>query len=131
MNIKPRLWLGIAALSLFFVAAVAAIPAPIPTVTKVVTIAKPKRYSGPCPTTIEFVGTIFVSHPARVEYRWERSDGATGSTQTVDIRSAGQGVKDTWRIGTPGKSFSGWVKLHVLAPTGISSDAATFDIRCQ
>ena len=105
---------------------------PLPhTVTKVVVIAKPKEYSGPCPATIEFTGTIFVSHPARVEYRWERSDGAAGQRQFVDIRSAGQGVKDTWRLGTPGRSFDGWVRLHVLAPTGITSDDAPFRVRCR
>ena len=48
------------------------------TVTKVVVIAKPSTYTGPCPATIEFLGTIFVGRPAIVEYRWERSDGVMG-----------------------------------------------------
>lgn len=105
--------------------------APQPTVTRVVVIAKPKNYHGPCPTTVEFVGTIFVSHPSKVEYRWERSDGAMGSRQFVDIRSAGQGVTDTWRLGTPHKDLDGWVRLHVLAPTGITSNDATFEVHCR
>lgn len=105
--------------------------APQSTVTKVVAVAKTKNYHGPCPTDIQFVGTIFVSHSARVEYRWERSDGAMGGRQSVDIHSAGQGVSDTWHVGAPGKSLNGWVRLHVLAPTGITSNDATFEIHCD
>ncbi len=101
------------------------------TVTKVVAIAKPSTYLGPCPTTIEFVGTIFVSRPGRVEYRWERSDGAMGPREFVDIRSAGKGVTTTWQVGTPRRSFNGWQKLHVLAPTGIISNQASIQIKCN
>ena len=101
------------------------------TVTKVVVIAKPTTYTGPCPTTIELVGTIFVSRPARVEYRWERSDGAVGPREFVDIRSAGKGVTTTWRVGTPRRSFNGWERLRVLSPNGITSNTATIQIKCN
>ena len=101
------------------------------TVTKVVAIAKPNTYAGPCPATIEFVGTIFVSRPARVEYRWERSDGAMGPRESVDISSAGKGVTTTWQVGTPHRSFNGWEKLHVLAPNSISSNEAAVQIKCN
>ena len=101
------------------------------TVTKVVAIAKPNTFAGPCPTTIEFVGTIFVSRPGRVEYRWERSDGVMGPRESVDIRSAGKGVTTTWKLGTPHRNFSAWEKLHVLAPTGIISNQAAIQIKCN
>src|SRR5438132_10264554 len=77
------------------------------TVTKVVVIAKPNTYVGPCPATIEFLGTIFVSRPATVEYRWERSDGVMGPRESVDIRSAGKGVTTTWKLGATPRNFSG------------------------
>ena len=101
------------------------------TVTKVVVIAKQKTYIGPCPTNIEFLATIFISRPARVEYRWERSDGTAGSREFVDIRSAGKGVTTTWRVGTPRRVFSGWEKLRVLSPNAISSNRAAFQIKCN
>jgi hypothetical protein len=101
------------------------------TVTRVVVIAKPKTYSGPCPTTIGFLGTIFVSRPARVEYRWERSDGTVGPRESVDIRSAGKGVTTTWKVGTPRRVFSGWERLRVLSPNGIVSNTAAIQIKCN
>ena len=101
------------------------------TVTKVVVIAKPSTYTGPCPATIEFLGTIFVSRPARVEYRWERSDGVLGPRESVDSRSAGKGVTTTWKMGTPRRSFSGWERLHVLAPASMISNQATVQIKCN
>lgn len=101
------------------------------TVTKVVVIAKQKTYTGPCPTTIEFLGTIFVSRPARVEYRWERSDGTVGPREFVDIRSAGKGVTTTWRVGTPRRSFSGWAKLRALTPNSSISNTAAFQVKCN
>lgn len=56
------------------------------TVTKVVVVANPKAYHGPCPAKIQFVGTIFVSkHPVTVECQRERSDGAKGERQLVVI----------------------------------------------
>ena len=101
------------------------------TVTKVVVIAKPSTYAGPCPATIEFLATIFVSRPARVEYRWERSDGVMGPRESVDIRSAGKGVTTTWKVGTPRRTFTGWERLHVLAPASMISNQAAVQIKCN
>ena len=87
------------------------------TVTKVAVVAKPKVYHGPCPAEIQFVGTIFVSkHPVTVEYQWERSDGAKGERQKVVIRSAGQGVYDSWRLSASKSHMKVREKLHVLMP---------------
>ena len=128
MKIRNAFLVGIILLACLFLATAEAQQY---TVTRVVVIAKPKTYAGPCPTTIEFVGTIFVSRPARVEYRWERSDGAMGPRESVDIRSAGKGVTTTWKVGTPRKSFSGWQRLHVLAPASTISNQAVVQIKCN
>ncbi|HUJ00730.1 MAG TPA: hypothetical protein VLY46_10870 [Usitatibacter sp.] len=103
------------------------------TVTRVGIVAKPHSYSGPCPATIEFIATIHVSHhPVRVEYEWERSDGARSRREVIDIHAAGEGVSTTWTIGGhPGERRVVWERLHVLAPTGISSPEAHVRIDCR
>jgi hypothetical protein len=102
------------------------------TVTKVVAIAKPAHYTGPCPADIQFIATVFVSrHPVTIEYQWERSDHARGPRQRLEIRSAGQGIYDTWRLGARGQHLRVWQKLHVLAPTGISSAPAVAQLTCR
>ena len=102
------------------------------TVTRVGIVAKPKSYHGDCPTTIEWIATIHVSHhPVKVTYQWERSDGAHGQRQEVEINAAGMGVSDTWELGGPGMHKVVWERLHVLAPTGISSPEAHVKIECR
>lgn len=102
------------------------------TVASVRIVAKPRAYVGHCPATLEFIATIRVSrHPVRVEYQWERSDGGRGPREVIEIRSAGQGVTDTWTLGGPGQRRVVWERLHVLAPTGISSPQARVRIDCR
>ena len=100
-------------------------------VTKVVAIARSKSYTGPCPLNVDFLATIFVSRPAKVEYRWERSDGTVGPREFVDIRGSGKGVTTTWRVGSPRRSFSVGERLRVLAPNAAASDWATVKIKCN
>lgn len=102
------------------------------TVTRVGIVAKPAAYEGPCPATVQFIATIHVSHyPTFAEYQWERSDGAKGPRQRVEIRSAGRGVTDTWRLGAGRRRWAVWERLHVLAPTGIYSPAARVTLNCR
>ena len=101
------------------------------TVTKVVVIGKPSTYTGPCPAEIQFVGTIFVSEPpVTVEYEWERSDGARGERHRLEIRSAGQGVYETWKLGEPTKHMRVWERLHILSPRNMTSPHAVVTINC-
>ena len=103
-----------------------------PAVNHVVAIAKPSAYDGRCPASIEFIATIFVNHPAKVSYRWERSDRATGPVQTVQIRSGGQGVRTQWHLGNPrGEVFHGSETLHVLSPGDAFSNPAEFTLVCR
>jgi hypothetical protein len=101
-------------------------------VDHVVTIAKPPTYVGPCPTAVEFIATIFVTRPATVSFRWERSDHATGPVQTVHISGAGMGVKTLWHLGgKPGTVIRGAETLHVLSPGDAYSNAAEFTATCR
>ena len=102
------------------------------TVTRVGMVAKPRAYQGACPVDIEFIGTIFVSrHPVWIEYRWERSDGAVQQPRRIQITSAGQGVAEWWKLsGRAGVVHQVWMKLHVLAPTGISGVSPTVTVNC-
>ena len=123
-----------AALALGLLAAV--VPAPAAsstrTVTKVAAVVNPKSWNAPCPATLKFTGTIFVSHhPATVTYRWERSDGAQGQVQTLTINASGEGVTDTWTLGAGKEHKRVWEKLHVLTPTGVSSNAASIQVNCR
>lgn len=119
---------------LFLVAvlALASMPLAAQTVTDVRIVARPRVYNGPCPATIQFTATIFVSHhPVAVEYRWERSDGARGPRRRVVIRSAGQGVRESWTLGRGRERLQIWQRLHVLAPTGISSPNQVVRVNCR
>jgi hypothetical protein len=133
MNRQRTLAAALAAASLVALAAIPlAAGAQVRTVTRVNAVAKPKSHIGHCPATIDFVGTIHVSHyPVRVEYEWERSDGARSERRTVDIRSASRGVSDRWRLGERGERINVWERLHVLAPTGISSPEAHAHLDCR
>lgn len=101
------------------------------TVTRVEVRAHPRSFSGRCPATIVFSGTIFVSRPSRVTYVWERSDGAHGPRRTVDIRSDRRTVTDRWTLGSRHERAGVWEQLRVLAPTGISSDPARVELYCR
>ena len=102
------------------------------TVTRVGIVANPRTFTGSCPAAIKFTGTIMVSrHPVAVTYEWERSDGARAQRETVQIRSAGQGVSTTWRLGAAGQHLRVWERLHVVAPTGITSDSAVAVVNCR
>ena len=95
---------------------------------------QPSSYQGKCPTTFTFVGAIVTNGPATIAYRWERSDGATGTTQNLTFGAAGaQTVQTTWTLGGPGTTFNGWVVIHVLAPNDAISDktTASFTLNCS
>jgi hypothetical protein len=86
-------------------------------------------FTGACPKTFTFSGTIATSGPATVTYRWERSDNAQSPIQTLTFAAAGsQTVTETWQLGA---TYSGWERLHVLTPSDLLSNQATFNLTCS
>ena len=101
------------------------------TVTRVGLVVRPQAHRGTCPATFNFFGTIHVRHPARVEYEWERSDGGRGPRHVVDVHGARQTVRESWTLGAPGERRTEWMRLHVLAPTAISSPTVRVRLDCR
>ena len=77
---------------------------------------------------VRLLGNITTNGPGSVTYRWERSDGATGQTETLNFTGAGtQTVTNSWQLSANG-SF--WERVHVLTPNDTSSNDASFTNNC-
>lgn len=90
--------------------------------------ADPARFEGPCPKTVNFVGTIAVNRAGTVRYTFLRSDGARGPVH--EIRFDGPGSKEvstSWQLG---RSYAGWMAIKILAPREMESNRANFELRC-
>jgi hypothetical protein len=91
----------------------------------------PATYSGACPTTATFTGTIQVSRtPAKVDYRW--IDSATGEGRRESISFAAGGPRSrliTLPMGV-GASTSGWKAIDLLNPGSHDSGRATYQVTC-
>ncbi len=92
--------------------------------------ASPYNWSGGCPVTINFNGTISVDGPNTVTYGITRSDGAKAKgPQTLHFHAAGvEHIHFTWRLGGPGVNFNGWAEI---ASGNMRSNRAAFEIHCQ
>jgi len=111
---------------------------PIPKIGVTMMKAQPETYSGACPTVITFkghiaaAGVISVSKPVTVKYVFVRSDGTTGPEQTVTFTKQGaQTVTNTWHIGGPGFSTSGWQAIRIISPDPKESGKANFTLNCN
>ena len=105
---------------------------PIAVSNAVVTV-DPSTVTVACPytTSFTFTGYITINGPGSVSYRWERSDGTSGSTQTINFTGSGtQTVNDNWTISST-TGFTGWEKLHILSPNDLSSNQGVFVITCS
>jgi hypothetical protein len=107
-------------------------PTPVPgIVTSAILNVTPVTYSGACPATFVFTGTITMNGPGTVTYRWERSDGVNKPMQTLTFTSAGsQIVTDQW-TGVVSAVRSGWQRIHVNTPNELFSNQATFTNNCR
>jgi hypothetical protein len=86
-------------------------------------------FIGTCPHVFTFTGTITANAAGQVTYRWERSDGTNQATQALTFAAAGtQSATNTWGVAT---ATSGWSRLHVLTPTDLTSNQATFTLGCN
>jgi hypothetical protein len=103
------------------------------TVTKVTASASPKTYTGACSpsTTFTFTGKITANGPGTVTYKWERSDNASSSEDTVTFSEAGtKTVTTTWTFGGSGNVGTSWERLHVTDPNDIKSSKAEVQYTC-
>lgn len=84
-------------------------------------------FTGPCPKTIHFWGTISAGGPGVVTYKWERSDGTANATEVITFTAAGpQTVTNLWTRG----EGTGWQRLHVLTPNDAVSSQIDFVMTC-
>ncbi|MEW5717719.1 MAG: NBR1-Ig-like domain-containing protein [Chloroflexota bacterium] len=90
-------------------------------------------YSGACPKTVNFSGVITVNDAGPVTYRWESSDGSNSGDITINFSGAGsQTVSSTWTLGASGTTYTDyWRRLHISSPTDVTSNHATFTLRCN
>jgi hypothetical protein len=101
-------------------------------VTKAEVFAKPNVYNGACPADIKFIATISVSRrPLTVTYQWERSDGVKSAPEKVEVTSHSRSINVTWKVGSPGSKTTVWEKLHVVSPTGMSSEKGEATLNCR
>jgi serine/threonine-protein kinase len=110
------------------------VPSPVPVtgafgVTQLAVSVSPAAFKGVCPQQFEFSALVTVNQPGTLSYRWERSDGASGSTQNLDFNAAEltKTVKITWKLGTAG---SHWMAFHILTPFSLLSNQAIFTLTC-
>lgn len=87
----------------------------------------------PCPVDVVFSGRISLSGGGGVvEYRWERSDGASARLETLEFDGPGsKEVSTTWsRWGETGDVVDGWQRLTVVKPQRMASGQASFQLTC-
>jgi hypothetical protein len=97
-----------------------------------VTAAVTPSSSTACPQTFTFTGNITVTGTGNVTYQWVRSDGAFGPTQVLTFGSPGMqpANNDTWTLGEAPFVFSGWERIHIVAPNVTDSPQANFSLNC-
>jgi hypothetical protein len=84
-----------------------------------------------CPVEVTFTGSVHATGPGTVRYQWERSDGATPRSFSINFTAAGtRTVRSTWTLGAAGRETTGWQRLRLLEPHATLSDPASFRFRC-
>jgi len=92
--------------------------------------AVPARYTGACPTKVEFKGTITTNGPAEVKFTWASFDGGTWPEATLKFSAAGtKPVSESREVFAPGQT--GWMELKVLAPNTLHSTQAKYVFTCR
>ncbi|OLF14663.1 hypothetical protein BU204_25880 [Actinophytocola xanthii] len=96
--------------------------------------ADPNPAYSSCATGYEtvFSQQISVTRPTRVVYQWLRSDGASGPVHYIDFPAPGtKTVTTTWlRTGDGGTRLTGWERVRILGPTGITGAQLDFSHTC-
>lgn len=94
--------------------------------------ASPASYSGKCPATITFNGSISVTKPGKVQFKFIRSDNAHAPVQTLEFTQPGsKPVSTTWTLGSPAlPEYEGWQAIQIVYPQPVTSNRAAFKVRC-
>jgi hypothetical protein len=95
------------------------------------------QYTGRgCPIQVIYTGTINFAPHSRAEvfnYHWERSDGGKSPMQVIHVNPNQRStvVRETWRLGGPGKSYDAGVTLYVNSGnTHLSEPSPIVRINC-
>jgi len=100
-------------------------------IEKLKAAVSPPAFSGTCPATFAFTGTIAAQGAGIVQYRWVRSDGAKGPVKSLLFKGSGiRTVKSEWTLGTTGQHIKGWQVLRVISPERKESNRAEFKLTC-
>lgn len=102
--------------------------------------ADPAEYTGKCPVTIKFTGTISVGgRGGTVKYKFLRSDKANSLPQELVFDGPGsKELSTTWQLsphrvsrsGAP-LPFEGWQQIQILEPVLMISNQAGFSLTCK
>ncbi len=88
-------------------------------------------FEGACPHTFNFIARFTLSHPATVSYRLEAETGFPLTLPEPVTAALDAGTYTlSYTLEFTG-SLSGWARLHVTAPEDVTSNQATFTLRCK
>jgi hypothetical protein len=92
-----------------------------------------EKFAGKCPHRFTFTGVITVEGEGDVTYRWVRSDGVAGPTETLHFDGPGSlPVTYTWDLGASGQTYDNyWARLEILSPESLFSNKAIFSLTCR
>ena len=98
--------------------------------------ASPASFSGACPKTITFNGTITATNWAptalrRVDYKWIRDDGANAPIQSLTFATPAGGTQTVSTTWTLGASHAGWEAVQIVYPQAVVSAHANFSLACS
>lgn len=111
--------------------------APRPQEPAKVTVTEPRvtpaSHVGACDKPLEFVFTagLAATKPAKVAYRWIRSDGTQQAGEVTLKGDLTTTLRHTFTVADPSKLERGWARVHLLTPASASTGPATFTITCQ
>lgn len=96
---------------------------------------RPGSYTGRAPARLRFIAHIELEGARTFNYHWERSDGAKGPVQVVQVKNPRQRmitVSDSWQLGAPGQHMEVWERIQVnCGNQHVTSGSATAVISCR
>jgi len=98
-------------------------------VTSVTANISPTIFTGSCPKTFTLYANITANGPGTATYRWEREDLRYSDIQNITFNAAGtQTTTLQWDFG---ETSSGWVRVHMLTPSEITSIPVYYTLSCN